>query len=113
MRIEIYLPTVQQTGEPIAADVMQLWRGVVTDRFCKMWGGCSSHVVNGDWVDSEGLLHSEECRVVYSFGAMTAERAKELNAIAQWVADDCNQAAVMVSVDGVAELISQTPKKAE
>jgi hypothetical protein len=44
---------------------------------------------------------------------MTAERAKELNAIAQWVADDCNQAAVMVSVDGVAELISQTPKKAE
>ena len=107
MRIEFYLPTIQQTGAPINPDTLQEWRGIVTGVMVRTWGGCSSHLVSGDWLDTEGRLHSEESRVIYSFGAMTAERAIDLQELAACAAVVLNQSAVMVSVDGVADFVTK------
>jgi len=107
MRIEFYLPTIQQNGTPINPDTLQEWRGIVTGFMVRTWGGCSSHLVSGDWLDTEGGLHSEECRVIYSFGAVTPERATSLHELAACACVVLNQSAVMVSVDGVADFVTQ------
>jgi len=107
MRIEFYLPTIQQNGSPINPDTLQEWRGIVTGFMVRTWGGCSSHAVSGDWLDTEGRLHSEESRVIYSFGAMTPERATDLRELAACASVVLNQAAIMVAIDGVADFVTQ------
>jgi len=108
MRIEFYLPTIQQDGAPINPHTLQEWRVIVTGYMVRTWGGCSSHSVSGDWLDTEGRLHSEDCRVIYSFGAMTPERATSLRELSACACVVLNQSAIMVAIDGVADFVTKS-----
>jgi hypothetical protein len=108
MRIEVYLPSVQQCGNPVTSDVLASVRSQTVKILCGMFGGCSSYLVSGDWLDNEGRLHSEETRVVYSYGELTPERQQAIEILASWIAIECNQAAVMVALGDSASFISQS-----
>jgi hypothetical protein len=78
---------------------------VVHRRFAHWFGGCTGHVAQGNWIDSNNNLVSEVVWVVESYHGLNGGVRERVRKLAKYIARQMNQECVAVVFDEVMELV--------
>lgn len=101
-QIGVFVPSIQRTGTPIAADVRARLIECAERTLCRIAGGCSRHSVFGCWEDETGAIIRESSEHVYAL-VNKAPGSKELEKVYTLAAELLflgNQTAVGIIFDG-------------
>ena len=105
-RVELYVPSVQNDGAPIAESTRS---GVVQEigkQFSAIFGGATASEAGGFYQHLDGRMTVERVTVVYAFAEKLGKGTlEEISSLTRYIKEVCKQESVMMSIDGKAYLI--------
>ena len=105
--VRVYVPSKDKDGEDLNAMQRSAWCSMWVASLSCWFGGATSIVGYGHWLDKNEYCHSEGVNIISAYGSADqfAEHYKELKHLAEDMKGSLEQESVMFSITPVDEVV--------
>lgn len=106
-KVEIYIPSYTKDGEPLGENIRDWATGIVSEGFCKAFGGCTQTEGRGSYINQAGKLAVEPVTIVcaYATEKAFAESGEHVDSLASYIGAILTQESVLFTKDNKATLL--------